>query len=137
LVLFAHKILFFQMGIDMSKIKFVSVSGLFATLFCCGLNIATAQTQSTNEIRGIGTGYAQDQFVVYAPVGAIKAAENPARCTDIDGYAAKIDFAGYKTHLSTVQLAFALGKPVTFTVSDKPGDCVADRPRIIGVAIYK
>jgi hypothetical protein len=121
----------------MLKIKYFRNIALCSALLFGAIGVSTAQTQSTNEIRGIGTGYGQDQFIAYAPIGAITAAANPAGCANLDGYGAKIDYAGYKTHLSTVQLAFALGKPITVTVSNVAKDCIDDRPRIIGVAIYK
>jgi hypothetical protein len=121
----------------MSKLKFVSRNMLSTALLFGAASIATAQTQSTNEIRGIGTGYGQDQFIAYVPAGGITTATNPAGCTNPDGYGAKIDHAGYKTHLSTVQLAFALGKPITVTVSNAANDCIDNRPRIIGVSVYK
>jgi hypothetical protein len=121
----------------MSNIKYLSNTVLCSVLLFGAIGVSMAQTQSTNEIRGIGTGYAQDQFIAYAPIGGITAAANPAGCANLDGYGAKIDYAGYKTHLSTVQLAFALGKPITVTVSNVPNDCMADRPRIIGVSVFK
>lgn len=121
----------------MSKLKCLSVVALFAALFFGVTGAAMAQAQSTNEIRGIGTGWAQDQFIAYVPLGTINAAANLAGCPNLDGFASKIDYLGYKTHLSTVQLAFALGKPLTFTVSNTPSDCLDGRPRLIGVALYK
>jgi hypothetical protein len=124
-------------GKNMSKLKSLSVAAFFSALFFGFAGTAMAQTQSTGEIRGIGTGWNQDQFIAYVPAGTITAATNPAGCPNPDGYASKIDYSGYKTHLSTVQLAFALGKPLTFTVSNTPSDCLDGRPRLIGVALYK
>jgi hypothetical protein len=120
----------------MLKIKYLGVSTLFSTLLFGATNAAISQTPSTNEIRGIGTGYGQDQFIIYTPA-LLPAASNPANCSYPDGYAARIDNLGYKTHLSTAQLAFALGKPVTVVVSNTVGDCIDNRPRIISISVYK
>jgi hypothetical protein len=119
----------------MLKIKYLGVSALVSMLLF-GASAAMAQTVSTNEIRGIGTGYGQDQFIIYTPA-LLPAASNPANCSYPDGYAARIDNLGYKTHLSTAQLAFALGKPVTVVVSNTAGDCIDNRPRIISISVYK
>lgn len=40
-------------------------------------------------------------------------------------------------HFSVVQLAFALGKPVTVVVINAAGDCIGGRPRIISIGVYK
>lgn len=120
----------------MLKIKYLSTRMLFAALLFVAPIAAMAQTQSTNVIRGIGTGYAQDQFIIFTPA-FLPATANPANCPSPDGYATRIDYLGYKTHLSTAQLAFALDKPVTVTVSNTAGDCLDGRPRMISVSVYR
>lgn len=120
----------------MSKTNYFGLIALFSCLLFGSAGIALAQTKSVTDIRGIGTGWSEDQFIVYAPT-TLSSASNPANCATPDGFAARIGYAGYKTYLSTVQLAFALGKQIEVFVSNTAGDCVADRPRIIGVAIYK
>lgn len=120
----------------MLKMKYLGIAALFSVLMLGATNTAIAQTVSTNDIRGIGTGYGQDQFIVFTPA-TLPAASNPANCPSPDGYAARIDYIGYKTHLSTAQLAFALGKPVTVVVSNTAGDCLDGRPRLISISVYK
>jgi hypothetical protein len=120
----------------MSKIKYLSKIAFWLAFMFSAIGVATAQTKSVIDIRGIGTGWAQDQFVVYSPA-LLPAASNPANCAKPDGFGARIDYPGYKTHLSTVQLAFALGKQIEVFVSDTAGDCTADRPRIIGVSVFR
>ena len=44
--------------------------------------------------------------------------------------------AGYKTRVSTIQLAFALVKSIKVTVSNAPGDCIDGRPTIMGVGAF-
>jgi hypothetical protein len=122
----------------MSKIKCIRLAAISASLLIGSIGVSMAQAfHGTVEIRAIGTGWSQDQFLIYT-VGDIPAnmyASN--NCPGRDGYMAKIDFLGYKTHLSTVQLAFALGKPVNITVANGVNDCIDGRPRIIGVQLLK
>jgi hypothetical protein len=120
----------------MLKIKFLNNIALFSALLFGAISASTAQTASTSEIRGIGTGYSQDQFIVYSPA-LLPLSANPANCSYPDGYGARIDYQGYKTHFSVAQLAFALGKPVTVVVSNTAGDCIDNRPRIISISVYK
>ena len=123
----------------MSNIRCICRAALAAALLSGSIGVALAQNQTTTpvEIAAIGTGWYQDQFLVYI-VGSVaanmKAGNN---CPNSDGYFASMDFGGYKTHLSTVQLAFALAKPITVTVSNLDKDCIDGRPRIIGVTVAK
>jgi hypothetical protein len=120
------------------KIKYFSLAVLVASLFVGSIGVSMAQAfHGTVEIRAIGTGWGQDQFLIYT-VGDIPAQMYASNnCTARDGYFAKIDYAGYKTHFSVVQLAFALGKPVNVTVSNVVNDCIDGRPRIIGLQLVK
>jgi hypothetical protein len=120
----------------MSKIKYVSKIALFSALLFGAIGVSTAQTKSVTDIRGIGTGWSQDQFIVYTPT-TLLASSNPANCGTPDGFGTRIDYNGYKTFLSTVQLAFALGKQIEVYVSNTAGDCIDGRPRIIGVSVFR
>jgi hypothetical protein len=128
-------------GIKMKIINEVAAACAFAFagLFVCASASAQTNTQSFN-IVSLATGWGSDQFNVRA-VGGNLAGSNPANCPNsVDGYVARSQALnaepnGYKTHLSTVQLAFALGKPISITLANGAGDCLDGRPRIIGVSV--
>jgi hypothetical protein len=125
-------------GIKMKIINQVAAACAFAGLVVCASASAQTNTPSFN-ILSLATGWGVDQFNL-RPVGGNLAGSNPANCPSVDGYAARSQALnaepnGYKTHLSTVQLAFALGKPISITLANGAGDCLDGRPRIIGVSI--
>jgi hypothetical protein len=123
----------------MKIINKVAAAFAFVGLFVCASASAQTNTLSFN-IASLATGWGSDQFNVRA-VGGNLAGSNPGNCPNsIDGYVARSQALnsepnGYKTHLSTVQLAFALGKPISITLANGAGDCLDGRPRIIGVSV--
>jgi hypothetical protein len=122
----------------MKKINKLAVACAVSGLFVCASASAQTSTVPFN-IATLATGWASDVFNV-RPVGGNLAGSNPGNCPSVDGYAARSQALnaepnGYKTHLSTVQLAFALGKPISITLSNSAGDCIDGRPRIIGVSV--
>lgn len=94
---------------------------------------AAAQTASgAVNITGIRTGWAIDAFGIESVRQTVV---NPANCAVPDAY--QIDGAqpGYKTHIATVLLAFASGRPVYITLSNST--CSQSRPMVIGLAVYR
>jgi hypothetical protein len=85
------------------------------------------------QITMIRTGWNAEQFgiVTVAPI------QNPSRCLTPDGYVTDSTQPGYQTYYAAALLAFAERATVIVVVSDVAGDCVASRPKLIGINIVR
>jgi hypothetical protein len=88
------------------------------------------------QITMIFTGFDADQFGIHT----VEPTKNVAKC-DLPGpnagYATNSDHPGFRTLYAAALLAFAERATVNVVVSEKEGDCVAGRPRIIGLNILR
>lgn len=94
--------------------------------------LAPAQTGTPSlVITGLTTGWNADQFRVETSQQAIT---NPAGCQSPDGYISEFTTnPGHKTHYAAVMLAIVSGKTLSLVVHNT--ECVAARPKIIGVSV--
>ena len=80
-------------------------------------------------IKRIRTGWDADQFAIETKEAIV----NPANCPVADAYAAHAARPGYKEHYTAALTAMYAGRPVQVIVSDN--DCIASRPRIMGLHV--
>ena len=110
-------------------------------IFICGLIqifgvaafAASPVTSAPFSIQQIRTGWASDSIAIVPPGSSVPAANNPAGCTNVDGYMTDSTQPGYKTYYAAAMLASALNKQVQVVIS--PSACVATRPQIWGVYV--
>jgi hypothetical protein len=86
------------------------------------------------EITMVFTGWDHDQFGILT----VAPTANPANCPIATaGYMTDHRQSGYNTYYAVALLAYAERATVEVVVSDKEGDCIVDRPRLIGLNIRR
>jgi hypothetical protein len=92
-------------------------------------NAANAQAYDSGNVRMLRTGWNADQFglVLDKPV------QNPAGCPTPDGYVTEATQPGYDSFYEVALGAYKIGSPLTVVIDSRAGQCVAGRPRIIGI----
>jgi hypothetical protein len=113
--------------------------GWVARSFCLSLFIASYAPALADpphietQIRMIFTGWDNEQFGILT----VAPTANPAHCPVGTGYMTDHTKSGYNTYYAAALLAFAERATVVVVVSDQEGDCIVDRPRLIGLNIVR
>ena len=90
---------------------------------------AEAQAYDSGNVNMLRTGWDADAFglVLDKPV------QNPAGCPTPDGYVTETTQPGYDAFYDIALGAYKIGSPITVVIDSRAGQCVAGRPRIIGI----
>ncbi|MDV6344738.1 hypothetical protein [Nitrosomonas sp. Is37] len=103
-------------------------------LMLIGFSVSTfSQTMSVGTIKAIRTGLNSEQFTIVTN----EQYQNPAGCFKPDGYVADSSHKGYYTYYAAALMAFMERSQIAVTISNKPGDCINGRPRLIGINLQR
>ena len=97
----------------------------------CASGLTAAPTLVSGTIKFIRTGWNSEQFAIVTnePI------KNPAHCPTPDGYLTDSTQSGYNTYYVAAITAFVERARVVVIVDESA--CLANRPKLIGLDIYR
>jgi hypothetical protein len=103
---------------------------IIAALICLS-SPAFSQTTAVGSITLIRTGWNFDSFgiVTREPI------QNPANCPTPDGYVSDGTQPGYSTYYAAALTAYMANVPIQIVIHNS--ECVATRPKLIGINLMK